>query len=46
MELFNIAHYSVGLKLAILKKLIKKENVQDLTSQKIFDLEKLVFYSY
>jgi len=28
------------------KNLIKRENVQDSTSQKIFDLEKLVFYSY
>jgi len=25
---------------------IKTENIQDSTSQKIFDLEKLVFYSY
>jgi len=28
------------------KKRIKKESIQNSTSQKIFDLEKLVFYSY
>jgi len=28
------------------KKRIKRVTIQDATSQKIFDLEKLVFYSY
>jgi len=30
----------------IYQKRIKRENLQDSTSQQIFDLEKLVFYSY